>query len=178
MKQLKLIIFSGILILVIFYNSCSSSTSIYSDSEKLINTNGIYIAINNNSNSFRKNGDSITPVLSIKIIRFLSKSKAIIIPDNITENEIFDSVKVRKLYNWCLEFENKNPSDKSFIYFKPNFINDSIYFIQKAPEANFEYKGINFKDSIILSYKTTNLNFGNNPNKKQKFLIFKFYKLN
>lgn len=177
MKHFKTIIINSIILIAIFFNSCTSSSSILSASDQLVNTNGVYIAINNNSTSFRKNGDSITPVLSIKIVRFLSQSKAIIIPDNMTDKEILDSIKIKKLYDWCLEFENKNPADKSFIYFKPTFRDDSISFIQKSPEAVFEYKGINYKDSIILSYKTVNLNFENNPNKKLKYLNFKFYKL-
>ena len=178
MKFNQLILLFSSLIIIIILKSCTSTSSISSTSEQIVNTNGVYIAINNNSNSFRKIGDSITQVKPIVIIRFLNPNKGIIIPDNITDNEIFDSIKIKKLFDWCLEFEHKNPSDKDFIYFKPNYINDSINFTQKSPEANFVYDGINFKDSLVLSYKTVNLSFPNNPNKKPKFLHFKYYALN
>lgn len=169
---------SIIAVSIIALQSCSSTESVSGDSEQLVNTDGIYIAINNYSNTFTKSNDTIVPVKSIKILRFLSQNKAIIVPDNISDKEIFNDAKIKKLSDWCLDFEKKNPSDKSFIYVNLKFINDSLFFEQQSPEANIVYSGINYKDSISMSYSIVNKNNLNASKMNPKFLNFKFYKLN
>ena len=167
-----------IILSIIALQSCTSALSVSGNSEPLINTDGVYIAINNYSNTFTKTNDTVVPVKSIKILRFLSQTQAIIVPDNISDNEVFNDSKISKLYDWCLDFEKKNPSDKSFIYVKPKFINDSLFFEQQSPEANIIYSGVNYKDSISISYSIVNKYNLNAPKMNPKFLNFKFYKLN
>ncbi len=173
--KLKILV---IVISTITLLSCLSTESVSGNSEQLVNTNGVYIAINNYSNTFTKKNDTVIPVKSIRVIRFLSQNKAIIVPDNISENEIFNDVKIKKLYDWCLDFEKKNPSDKSFIYVNPKFVNDSIFFEQQSPEANIVYSGINYKDSISLSYSIVNKYSTSGNKMNPKFMNFKFYKIN
>jgi hypothetical protein len=167
------------IILLLFYviiSSCSRDLSIKTENEELVKTNGIYIAINNNTSSFSQLDKSIIPMKSIKIIRFINQNKGIIIPEQISESRLLDTVKIKKLYNWCLEFENKNSKDKSFIYINPKYKNDTIEFSQNSNEASIEYIGLNYKDSISISYKIIqngNINIKLEPKK----LLFKFYKV-
>jgi hypothetical protein len=59
-------------------------------------------------------GDSAIPLRNIKVIRFLSQNKGIIIPESLTERESLDTNKIRIIYNWYMDYENKNPTDKDY----------------------------------------------------------------
>lgn len=142
----------------------------------MVNTNGIYVAFNNNVSAFRKVGDSSLALQSIKVIRFVAQGKGIIIPESLIRNELLDSARIRTLYNWCLDYENKNKPDKNFIHFQTHFFGDSILFSQNAPDTEIKYRGINYKDSMKLFYQT--IYQGKiNQNIKVRELNFKFYKL-
>lgn len=162
---------------VILLNSCSSTSTISNVTEQLVNTNGIYLAINNNGYIYTKTGDSLKSVQGIKIIRFLSQNRGIIIQDNIDSDAEFTKDRIKKLYDWCMEFEKRNPDYKPYIYFKPVYSNDEIRFTQSFPEAKYIYNGINYKDSILLAYKTFNPSWGDSINAHVKYLNFKFYEL-
>jgi hypothetical protein len=147
-----------------------------SDSEQAVYTNGVYIAYDPNSSSFAKRGDSIIAEKSIMVIRFVSQQKAIIIPQSVSsDNEFLDTSKVRLLYNWCLNYGTKSPGDRDYIQIQPRFENDSIRFSQATPDSKTIYKGINYRDSIKLTYQVI---YQGNRTIKPKELTFKFYKLN
>lgn len=154
--------------------SCNSTSAIKTSSEDLVYTNGVYIAINNNVTAFTKAGDSSVPVTGIKIIRFTSQKNGVIVPESINLNQTIDTNMIRLYYNWCLDYGKKNTSDKDYIKIQPHFENDSLTFSQRSTDTETVYKGINYKDSIKLTYQT--IHQGKLlPLRKE--LSFKFYKL-
>ena len=163
-----------ILPVVAFITSCNGPSSIKTSSEDLVYTNGVYIALNHNVSAFNKQGDSLVPVTSIKILRFTGQKNGIIVPESINLNETIDTNKIRLYYNWCLDYEKKNPTDKDYIKIQPKFDQDTIRFSQKSPDSETLYKGVNYKDSIRMSYQM--MHQGKLlPLRKE--LTFKFYKL-
>lgn len=171
---MKKVYFLSFILAIVILVACNSTSTISSKSDQLVNTNGIYIAFNNNATSYRKMGDSAIPLRNIKVIRFLSQNKGIIIPESLTESESLDTNRIRIIYNWCLDYENKNPTDKDYIKIQQKFDGDTIQFSQKGSESETLYKGVNYKDSIRITYQT--MHQGKLlPLKKE--LSFKFYKL-
>lgn len=156
--------------------ACNSTTTIQSSPDEAVNTNGIYIAFNDNATSYRKLNDSTTiPLRSIKVIRFLSQSNGILIPESLTENETIDTNKIRTVYNYCLKFGEKNPDAKDYIQIKTKFEGDSIKFSQFNTDSEIKYWGVNYKDSIKLFYQLVYQ--GKITGNKPKELNFKFHKL-
>lgn len=171
---MKKVYFLSFILAIAILVACNSTSTISSNSDELVNTNGIYIAFNSNVTSYRKMGDSAIPLRNIKVIRFLSQNKGIIIPESLTESESLDTNRIRIIYNWCLDYENKNPTDKDYIKIQQKFDGDTIQFSQKSSESETLYKGVNYKDSIRITYQT--MHQGKLlPLRKE--LTFKFYKL-
>jgi hypothetical protein len=174
MKKNRLLSFAASIAVSILI-SCNSTTSITSHPEQLVHTNGVYIAYNTNASAFHQVGDSAIPAIAIKVLRFTSQGSAILISESLNEGELLDTNKIRVLYNWCLNYESKNPSDNEYIRIRPRFENDTIRFSQVTPDSQTLYKGINYKDSIHIAYQMI---YQGKLVPLVKELNFKFYKLN
>lgn len=143
-----------------------------------VRTKGIYICYNpyaqvvKDLSSFKMVDDEE----SLFVIRFLDQQSGIIIPDIINKSEGFTREKVSKLYNWCEEFEKKNPGDKEFVHFRLDPVRgDSIRFVRRHGGFKTEFEGLNESDSLVLDYTIALDEKDKKIMPMNRRLVFRFY---
>lgn len=165
---------------IVLLAACSHVKEVSSESLKKVQTNGIYVAID----PFTSMISSPTTMAVIKnqkaihVLRFLDQENGIMIPEALTDGEALDQEKILQLYNWTLEFENKNPNEKKFVHFilEPAK-GDSIIIWQRDGKQFASFIGTNEQDSLLLNYDFGLDMPGRVAEEIKRPLVFKFYKV-
>lgn len=113
---------------------------------------------------------------SMKILRFYNMENGVIIPENLSKDFQMTSAEVDRYYNWCKQYEVKNPGDKAFVNFRYQLYgNDSIKFSQVSANTRIDYAGKIYKDSIDIKYVLHPLGLDGSVSMPPKPIYFKFY---
>lgn len=147
MKYLVLIFFMLVLI------ACKTGEGI--DNERSnIRMDGFYMGKNlyASTSPDTVNG-KLVPRNVMELLRFYSLDSGVIIHETVAANFVMTDSANRLYYNWCREYQNKNPADKDFVNFKFRlYSRDSIRFTQNAPGIKIDFAGCIYKDSVLLNY--------------------------
>lgn len=109
----------------------------------------------------------------VYLLRFYNNQSGVMVPDKILNNTDFNNDSTARFYfDWCKEYEIKNPRDKDYVNFKYRIQDDTLKFNQKNEQFQYLYTGLLYKDSIDL-YK--NIFYGNNKEEKVKNNINHLY---
>jgi hypothetical protein len=122
--------------------------------ENRLELDGVYIAANTNTRPITgpDKGKIIGDKKSILLIRFYDAVSGVIVPLHAdTSNHFTDNRIINEYYDWCKEFEKKNPKDKDFVNFRYRIVNDTLSFEQKGEEVIYKWKGIVSGDSLVLN---------------------------
>ena|SRR6218665_1796410 len=141
------------IIFSIFLIACKAGEGIENDYSHL-RTDGFYAGINPYSSVMpdTMNRELVKRNVCM-ILRFYSPDSGVIVQEGLPADFQFNDSTINMYYNWCRDFETKNPGEKEFVNFRLKLYGkDSIRFSQIAPNTRIDYKGKIFKDSIELEY--------------------------